>query len=296
MDTKQKRCDKFLRSHRAFWEELLEPVQATWDEVVWPSVTSFRAKAPGQAVPAWLRDEYQIKTKGLLTVLFGTMARGRTKDIKDNARDILLSLLQCVSPTPLADFSPSLVPPDLQSLCPEAPENGALCQHLHEKLAGALALDDKTEHEVFLQCMGIVSSMALMCPASSAFYKHQVNKLVVFVDEQIVLHGHGDALHAEHVVLQGPITNRRVDQDLRLAIVQTAMETKKAKTPMALARAGACGNLVSSTVAGWIPKHMAHVRASLFLSFKNAQHVSIAFDAGRIGSPKEETLTIVALI
>ena len=62
---------------------------------------------------------------------------------------------------------------------------------------------------------------------------------------------------------------------------------------MAIARAS--GGIAVATIATWVGPYMGKIRAAIFMAFTGAQSVAVAFDAGRVGSPKEETLLLVAM-
>ncbi len=49
-----------------------------------------------------------------------------------------------------------------------------------------------------------------------------------------------------------------------------------------------------STAKGWVGDHMGSVRAASLLSFNDVQHLGLAYDAGRLGQRKDETLFIAA--
>jgi hypothetical protein len=295
MACREKRCNKYLKDNRATWEEKFEVAALTWDEAIWPSVTAFRSKNPGQAVPCHLRDEYQITTKALLVMLFRKAARAHRKADKDNAMQILDTLLTRCSwpPDSMKDFNPGLV--DVDAVCPLAPDavECGLCEHMQKGFADALA-EDSDLLALLIRCLDLCFSSSARCPVASEWYKHVLSMVASFIDEQAPECCEEDALRASHVVIEGNARKRRLDQDLRHAIVQSAMQSKRAKTPMAFVRA--TGMVAPTTAATWIPKHMGNIRAALFLSFKGCQHLALAFDAGRIGSPKEETLTVAALI
>ena len=108
--------------------------------------------------------------------------------------------------------------------------------------------------------------------------------------QQMERHG---ASAARDLVLYGESKKRRLDEDYKVELLQTAMENKRAKTPMAIARAS--GGISVATIATWVGPFMGKIRAAIFMAFKGAQSVAVAFDAGRVGSPKEETLLLAAM-
>ena len=99
---------------------------------------------------------------------------------------------------------------------------------------------------------------------------------------------------ASNIAMAGPSgKRRRVDEDLRTSIMHNAMQLNLATTPSAYARA--TQSLPQGTSKNWIGNHMCEYSTSLKMTFHEVQSLSVAFDASRIGMPKEETLMIAAL-
>ena len=169
-----------------------------------------------------------------------------------------------------------------------------MCKHLKYELGQLLNREGLALLERVVRILEVCLTQAVECHAAGQWYRRLLGKIEYFIDENVPLHAVGDPLQASNVVLEGDSKKRRLDQDLREAIVQSAMEAKRARTPMAFARAS--GIVAPTTVATWIPKHMSNLRAAMFMSFAGCQNISLAFDAGRIGSPKEETLLVAACV
>ena len=147
-------------------------------------------------------------------------------------------------------------------------------------------------NDLLARCLSGAAAEADRCPAACAWFDVHLTKLAQCIDLKVPDVAHTRAQDAHGVVLHGAAKRRRLDENYKAELVDLAMVAKQAKTPMAVARAS--GNLPSSTVASWIPKYMDQMRAAMMMAFRNAQSMALAFDAGRVGSPKEETLLLVA--
>ncbi len=87
---------------------------------------------------------------------------------------------------------------------------------------------------------------------------------------------------------------RRIDEHFKSAVCHDAMAEKRAKTVTAFAQAH--GDTVNTKSAfSWVGHHMSKYRCATLMSFNGARALSTAFDASRLGSPKEETLCIAVL-
>ena len=291
----EKRCNKWLRDNRSTWEELFEVAGGSWKGSVWPSITAFRATNPRKAIPCHFRDEYQIITRALLVMLFHRAARGRNPESRDKAMKMLESVLGRLNwPPPNFSKNPGLVPRVVTSVCFRDPDNGQMCKHPKYELSQVLNREGLTLLERVVRILEVCLTQAVECHAAGQWYRHLLGLIESFIDENVPLHAVDDPLQASNVVLEGDSRKRRLDQDLREAIVQTAVEAKRARTPMAFARAS--GIVAPTAVATWIPKHMGNLRAAMFMSFAGCQNSSLAFSAGRVGSSKEEALLVAACV
>ena len=82
---------------------------------------------------------------------------------------------------------------------------------------------------------------------------------------------------------------RRIDVDLKTAVTLDAVREKKARTAGGYAEAN---DLCPRRAANqWQDVISGQYRASTMMSFDHSSIVSIAFDASRVGQPKEDTVT-----
>lgn len=86
---------------------------------------------------------------------------------------------------------------------------------------------------------------------------------------------------------------RRVDKDLQSAIIHSAMQEGRARTPGALARAS--HSLNEKTVVSWVPRHMSVYAHALRLALEKAPDIAVAYDASRVGQPKKDILSVAVV-
>lgn len=297
--------NKFLRIHRATWESYLEAANLSWEDAILPSRNAWRARHPGVEMPPWLMDEFQITNIALLNILFCMVTKSRKQDSRANAFKILGSLLKKTCPD-LGDEADPLVPSRISLLCefkaqevPSWSEDSLICKHLTTAFSMGLANGHDHGHaqtrleRYIVQYLSHFVAQSSRCPAASKYYEEQLLKVATAVGDSIQQMERHGASAARDLVLYGESKKRRLDEDYKVELLQTAMENKRAKTPMAIARAS--GGIAVATIATWVGPYMGKIRAAIFMAFKGAQSVAVAFDAGRVGSPKEETLLLVAM-
>ena len=82
---------------------------------------------------------------------------------------------------------------------------------------------------------------------------------------------------------------RRIDVDLKTAVTLDAVREKKARTAGGYAEAN---DLCPRRAANqWQDVISGQYRAATMMSFDRSSIMSIAFDASRVGQPKEDTVT-----
>lgn len=130
-------------------------------------------------------------------------------------------------------------------------------------------------------------------PDCFSWYMHMVRVLVAKIEEEVPKIAQDDPCRANGIIMLGPGgRKRRIDEEYKRVVVQAVMEGQRARTPQAFVRVD--GGVAPSIAAAWMSSMVAALRISQMLSFDSAQCVSLAFDAGRFGQPKEDVVLIAA--
>lgn len=87
----------------------------------------------------------------------------------------------------------------------------------------------------------------------------------------------------------GSRKRRRVDGDYKVAVAMDAVRDKKAAT--AGAYVTATSECSRPTANSWTPIIAGQYRVATMMSFQDTAIATIAFDASRVGQPKEDTVT-----
>lgn len=129
----------------------------------------------------------------------------------------------------------------------------------------------------------------------SDWFGKLVGEIAACVDVATLLFGSDDPLTAEDIILKrlGGKT-RRVDADFKRAVLAAALGQHRGRTPQGLVRARGQG--AESSVAYWVAASMARLNVAQRLAFKDPAAIGLAFDAGRVGQPKADSLVIAACL
>lgn len=133
------------------------------------------------------------------------------------------------------------------------------------------------------------------CPKCSSWFQKLVAAVARTIDERVLVVGGGNPLEVPEILLETSAgKKRRIDQGFRAAIMESAKDFG-ASAPQAFARSR--GHVADSTVDTWFPRWLGGMRSAQLLTFAQSRGaVSVAFDAGRFGCPKEDTLVIAVCL
>jgi hypothetical protein len=285
-------CGQWLRKHEERVEKYLDVVGLDTETAFVPNVSSFVAR--DLPVPAHAKAEYQISSQGLVAILISFMTERTKPAHREAAAAVFRSLLwSCateeqvlalgVGEVPLGDDDVDMVQ------CPMREHDDDHCFHW-ETLR--VSTNREGDHRInYVHAVLAFREKAHECPCMTRALVKQMQKLADLFSERISEIGGVNPLEypMNDLIIAGPKKKRRIDHDVQAAIVHNALQEGRARTPGQLARA--YPELNESTVKSWVPRHMGCYKYALSSHFKSSSSITIAFDAGRFGSPKEETVT-----
>ena len=284
-----------LKCSKHVWEEYLRDAGLSIDDELWLSMQSWSAKHIGQTPPSWVRQEYQITTRGMLALFWGISVRFKSRRGRQQCRQAMLEILRLLQPEGLSSsLLPTCIGEYAKTLCREGAQDDDLCSHVSDILLPCIWDEDDAPHAIVVRCLELLLANRSLCPSVVAVYQETLRNVASKVDVGFAENAIDDPLLADRIVLHGPQKRRRIDESLRAAVMQRVLQTNRAKTPQGFLRAT---RIASEACGGeWSDKYVQDLRSALHLSCHGCQHLSLAYDAGRFGSPKEETLTIAAII
>ena len=286
---------RYLRQNRERLEALVVPGAGPLDEAIVPNRDSWKHSRPGQLlIPEHYRNEYQMTTKGVLSWMLGLMAHARSADRRQAARMALRGFLLAFGRLGPSSFISGIgeqrISENHVALCEHRAVGQATCFHV----ASYLAYDpprDIEEVDARVHMLAELHRCESACASLHAALAEKVHVAALAVQGVFIEHGVSDAaaMGAQALVCHGKRSAKRLDEDLRSAMMGSMLQERRGSTVGAIARAS--GVIPEATAKNWIPRHLAEYRASLMLSFAESSAVCICFDASRVGCPKEETLT-----
>lgn len=264
---------------------------STTDDAITPSRSAWLRRHPANDIPAHVRDEFQISTKGFVSILlyYSVASRGEKKQrMRVLAHVFLSKFVDHGGILAMGVAQPS------EEIAQRCQHRGAdpLCHHLRNAISGAMGAVGVDPAEVALRLAGAILPLTERCAAAEGYYHRMVCALSGHIEKQASDLGSADPLVVPCVVLGDGPRKRRMDEDLKRAVVSTAMGAKRAKTVGAMVRA--TGMVAEKTAAAWVGPHMTEYMCACRLSFAKARTLSLSFDATRVGCPKEETLACAA--
>lgn len=257
-----------------------------------PSFKSLRAK--GEAAPNFAKEEFQLTSEGVIAVLMGLGRSRRMSTSKDMAVWVLSNLIGTVCPedddSVLRGLDIHFVSAHDRALCDIAAGDldDDCCVHLRGFLAKASG--DEAYLKVFMQLLDMLWQGAVLCPTMAAMLSTVLPKLAAVLEAHIGDSGAEDPMLFEKELMMETTSakRRRIDQDLKTAMMHDAMKNNRARTPGALGRAVI--GLTDKTVVSWLPEHMGRYAAALKECFSDIHDVAICYDASRAGCPKNDVL------
>ncbi len=161
------------------------------------------------------------------------------------------------------------------------------CHHLQRILSDAM--DSKMSDGANVLAKIIVSCMkAKRCAAAVAQLVDMTSKLETILSENFDDIGIDDPL-SENTDLRAS-KRRRLDKERKSALMHWAINEKKGKTIKSLCVSR--GEAGADNSSKWLREEMGPYQWCLWFLFQDVQALAVAFDASRVGMPREETLSI----
>jgi hypothetical protein len=287
-----------IKDEKSAWEQSFGKLKATYSEVVVPSITSLRAQDRNCIIPAGTIDEYQIESLGMFGIILHWAVRRKKASDRDRAAKLLRTFLQAV----LADVADPIHEMALLNMSDETraacevcsaaggdPPDTCPCTHLRQATANSLNQEDPVAvvSDLLVQSFMLGQS----CDACCAQLRAQLDKLALHISSCGDAIGTSDPLGAD--VQLRDASKRRLDSDKKGFLVEMAVKHKRARTVGMLAKARCEPG--SENASRWMLQNLGAYRLSLRLEFNEVQHLALAFDASRVGQPREETLIVAAI-
>ena len=264
-------------------------VGITYGDTLLPSKRAYLARNPERTTPAYLKNEWQISTSGIiaLSLLYMHTKKGAGQT---RARDLLRSLLaalridnpvaECGFAHPYSDSAHAF------TNCEHVLPSGLCCRHVEQCLAEGLIEEDS-----HAACIKVLQTFYLRGDLDCTIYwfRVMVSRLSQKIDESVLNVAATNPLEVSSALLDYKQKKRRLDEDY----VPAMLESKRSKTVGDLATA--MGDLAASSAKSYIGKYCAQYRSAMHMSFMNCQHIGVAYDGGRFGQPKEETIVMCAV-
>lgn len=255
-------------------------------------VSSLRSVAAGGGDIASnnVADEHMLSTIGLLIVLLAWGA-GRRKAIDRQQAIVCLEvmLFKLLSAEEAMVSRAAADDERAYALCANREERAELCSCLGAAFEGWGA-GRAPQASLATLLVGLMRSA--FCDAATALLRKLLRRVAATAegaaDERL---GNG-ALELRDACRTPAHKRRRMDPDLREALVSTGVRRGLAQTPAQIARAREIS--AESSVRTAVATTLASYRAEMHLRMRDAPHLSIAFDGKRLGKPAKETIVIAA--
>lgn len=242
--------------------------------------------------PEDARDEWMLSTAGCgIVLLYGCFAF-REKSKKRLMKGLLCTLLEALlNPEFLEDSGVAMM--DLGSLCQcRAYRQGAeSCPHLRGAVKQLRREGTAPQRKVALALEEAIT-MVDVCPPSCHWLRRAILAVRNVVDAAAPSMAFTqDATKAESTRAPGK-KRRRVDQDLKHAVINDMIVSGRAKSSHAAARS--LGDVVAKSTDKWDDRASLLYQAACWASCQGLRALSVAVDAKRLGQPAEETEVFAA--
>jgi hypothetical protein len=241
-----------------------------------------------QAVPTTCRNEFMVSSCGLIVVLLHCNVDSRSRELQHRAAMLLEAWLVKMLPPHAVDEIANLAPAGLLQQCPM--HNGGICPHMQ----GALAWLADTRHAAQVRlayALKDASQSAGICEVAVVWTREVLKTIEPLLDEGLEAAAYtSDAMKSNAAALTACTRKRRVDEDLKTAIIDHMVDSKRAKSGRAAARAD--GSVDAGLVRKWEERALLEYQAAIWDIAENVEHISMSLDAKRIGQPAEETEVI----
>ena len=265
------------------------------DSAIIPSSRSWTSKHRSQPPEAVL-EEYQVEAWAALCIMVQQAAVGKTRDSRSRGLEVLEAFLDEVAQDMdniFCVFYPLTLNEETSARANEcAAASGELapgphgCAHMQEILR--VALQSEEAYQVVAKVLVGCVACRPACRAAHAHFSAMANKLEAFLTENFHQIGTHDALAI--IDVERGSKRRRIDADRKAMLLKRAIDDKNAKSVGTLCKAR--GERGSHGASDWIHTEIAAYQWCLHASFFHVQNLGIAYDASRLGMPKEETLIV----
>ena len=248
--------------------------------------------------PSHIRCEYQVEGLATLCIIAHQAGFGRADRTRSRALELLKLLLRAVvGSAGDGDVVDALSPCELSAAARHKAEECAGgqcahkhgCQHLHKIFSDAMVNRDSATvvAKIIVSC---TRQENMRCAAAVVLFQDVISKIVIKLSENFAIIGTSDPLAVDAQLRAQK--KRRLDPEWMAALLHLAIHEKKAKSIKSLCQAR--GEPGAHNSSRWLANETAAYQWSLWDSFENTQSLAIAFDASRVGMPREETLIIAA--
>ena len=266
------------------------------EETILPSAFAFRQRYKREP-PLHLVDAFQVETHGMLGLIVSYAVCRRKAADKERGKLVLRSFLSTV-----LDMEDPILDLDLLTAGEEVIAAAGQCEvNQGLSVSGGLCCDGRAVLRDALQetdALDAVSTLLLRsfrnrstCCAAGPLFKSVVFKLVRHVASIAAVLGTGDALHGDTAVRGS--SKRRLDTDRKSALIALALEDRKAKSVKVLCQGRKEKGAENSD--RWLAEEASAYRWAAAATFAGVQNLSLAYDASRVGQPKEDTLVVAGL-
>jgi hypothetical protein len=288
-----------------FLRRLLPLFRTAWTQLGLAEASVFRKSAKALAAssntePAAAQPSepiYQVpvvSTVGLMVFLLTCSSYFKSKVDQHRAIAALCAFfLRCMEPgiaTPggeLLQLSPHAV-----ALCGNAADGGQ-CIHLQPCLpqAGGAA---GAQHEQLAATMGKLWARLSICRACCQYLVELLGKVAVHLDARVPGAAYTSDPCKAHARDLGGRQKRPCDEDFRRAVATKVIEQGRASSAAQYLRAH--GEYDTSCHVHWEEKSLLELQAACWMAAAgtSVQCVTVPQDAGRFGSPAEDTLVMAA--
>lgn len=279
----------FLRKFRDEFVEDLGLAGLCPDDEIMLSAKAWRARS-SDPPPPHLQEEYQISSEGLVCLLARWSSARRLAKHRSACASTLQSLMaSCLTDGRATEVLTACPAIELLQQCDCFDESRRGCAHF-VGVYDAVNRHGQAPQMLVAELVALLAQHAGCCAAIKAWLAVLLPFMCHRFVDRVTSEFEDDPLQARPDSLCTNSRKRRIDSDLKTAVVMDAMAKRRAMTPGAYATA--TGEYARSTAATWQPVLMGQYRAACFSELGGGDIYAVAFDASRLGQPKEETLML----
>ena len=293
-----KGCGRYLVDRKPTMTVYFTSCGVDIEKDVLPSLASWTFHSSISSVPAWVKKEFQVGTRGLLAFLFYSMHKKRSLSRRALGRVVFTSLLsRLIQQQNVANFIADVgllnMPADVLAKCCMRYPRCAQCVHVSR------AMRDFSEISSIKHWLGALILMlesADECVSWTEWVPVLIERIRVEIEgciQNVAVAGIEELDARDVIMVAEGGKKRRVDEDLLDSILGKRMKEGQARTVGALVRT--MPGIAESTVGSHVPAYMGDYRAALTLELRRATSLSISFDATRVGCPKEDVLSVAVM-